>query len=160
LNEFSSLSRDEAQRRLYGCFASHKWAQRVAGGRPYRDLDALVDAAEKAWSELEASDWAEALAGHPRIGERGGASPAASEREQSGVQRSQAHALVRLVEENRRYEAHFGHVFLIAAAGLDANDILAELRKRMRNDPVTEAAVAAAEHRKIARTRLEALVRG
>ena len=131
----------------------------MADGRPYRDLDALVDAAERAWSDLEPSDWAEALAGHPRIGERGGASPAASEREQSAVQRAPAHALVRLAEENRRYEARFGHVFLISAAGLHANDILAELRKRMRNDPVTEARVAAAEHRKIARMRLEALVR-
>jgi len=47
---------------------------------------------------------------------------------------------------------------VIAAAGRDANDILAALRERMRNDPVTEARVAAAEHRKIARLRLEAMV--
>jgi OHCU decarboxylase len=160
LNELNRLSPEEAERHLFACFASHAWARRVADGRPYGDPDALLQAAERAWSELEPSDWAEALAGHPRIGERGGASPAASEREQSGVQKAPAHTLVQLAEENRRYEARFGHVFLIAAAGRDANDILAELRRRMRNDPVTEARVAAAEHRNIARMRLETLVRG
>jgi 2-oxo-4-hydroxy-4-carboxy-5-ureidoimidazoline decarboxylase len=157
LNELDSLTREQAERRLYECFASHSWARRVAAGRPYRDLEALVDAAERAWSELAPSDWAKALAGHPRIGERGGASPAASEREQSGVRNAPADALEQLADENRRYEARFGRVFLIAAAGRDSNEILAALRERMRNDPVTEATVAAAELRKIARMRLEVL---
>ena len=69
-----------------------------------------------------------------------------------------AAALAQLADENRRYEARFGHVFLISAAGKDAEVILAELRARMGNDPVTEAQVAAAELRKIARMRLERLV--
>ena len=125
---------------------------------PYPDLDSLLGAADRAWSELEPSDWAEALAGHPRIGERGGSSPAASEREQSGVRVAAAGTLEHLAAENRLYEARFGHVFLIAAAGKSADDILAALRKRMKNDPVTEATVAAAEHRKIARLRLEELI--
>jgi OHCU decarboxylase len=148
----------EAQERLYSCFASRKWAQRVAQMWPYPDLDRLLDAAERAWSELEPSDWAEALAGHPRIGERGGSSPAASEREQSGVRVAAAGTLEHLAAENRLYEARFGHVFLIAAAGKSADDILAALRKRMENDPVTEARVASAELRKIARRRLEELI--
>ena len=71
-----------------------------------------------------------------------------------------AAALAELADENRRYEARFGHVFLIAAAGKDAEEILAELRARMGNDPVTEAEVAAAEHRKIARMRLERMLAG
>ncbi len=131
----------------------------VAKGWPYSDLDSLLHAAERAWSELEPSDWAEALAGHPRIGEGGGSSPAASEREQSGVRTAPATTLEQLAAENRLYEAHFGHVFLIAAGGKSADEILAALRERMGNDPVREAQVAAAEHRKIARLRLEALAR-
>lgn len=66
--------------------------------------------------------------------------------------------LEQLAEANRRYEARFGHVFLIAAAGKGPNEILAALRRRMGNDPVTEAQVAAAEHRKIARMRLERML--
>ena len=126
---------------------------------PYPDPDSLLDAAERAWSELEPSDWAEALAGHPRIGERGGSSPAASEREQTGVRTAPATTLEQLAAENRLYEARFGHVFLIAAAGKTADEILAALRERMDNDPVTESRVAASEHRNIARLRLEALAR-
>jgi 2-oxo-4-hydroxy-4-carboxy-5-ureidoimidazoline decarboxylase len=105
------------------------------------------------------ADWAEALAGHPRIGERGGSSPVASEREQSGVRAAAATTLDQLAAENRRYENRFGHVFLIAAAGKSADEILAALRERMDNDPVTESRVAASEHRKIARLRLEALAK-
>ena len=148
----------EAKERLYSCFASRKWAQRVAEGWPYPDHDSLLRAAERAWSELEPSDWSEALAGHPRIGERGGSSPAASEREQSGVHAAAEGTLDRLTAENRLYEARFGHVFLIAAAGKSAEEILAALRERMGNDPMTEARVAAEEHRKIARLRLEGLI--
>ena len=69
-----------------------------------------------------------------------------------------AAALAELADENRRYEDRFGHVFLVSAAGKDAEEILAELRARMGNDPVTEAQVAAAEHRKIARMRLERML--
>jgi OHCU decarboxylase len=130
----------------------------MAGGWPYPDLPALFEAADRAWSELEPSDWAEALAGHPRVGESGGSSPHASEREQKGVREASADVQSDLVEANRRYEARFGHIFLIAAAGKSADEILAALRLRMDNDPMTEARVAAGEHRKIARMRLQRML--
>ena len=63
-----------------------------------------------------------------------------------------------LAEENRRYEARFGHVFLISAAGRTAADVLAALRQRMENDPATELEVAAEEQRKITRLRLERML--
>jgi OHCU decarboxylase len=157
--EFNDLPSEQAERRLLTCFASARWARRVAGGRPYADLAELLDGAERAWAKLEPPDWAEALSGHPRIGERGGGSPDASAREQRGVLVSGAGTLSELAQENRHYEARFGHVFLIDAAGKSADEILSALRKRLDNDPVTEARVAAGEHRKIARMRLEDLVR-
>jgi 2-oxo-4-hydroxy-4-carboxy-5-ureidoimidazoline decarboxylase len=158
LNDLNDLSSGEAQRRLFACFASARWARQVADGRPYADLAALLDAGERAWADLTPSDWDEALRGHPRIGDGGGGSPTASEREQRGVRVAGAAALAQLADENRRYEARFGHIFLVAAAGKDAEEILAALRARMGNDPVTEAQVAAAEHRKIARMRLERMM--
>src|SRR5258708_13600345 len=89
--------------------------------------------------------------GPPRGGAGGGSSPAASEREQSSVRTAADQVLVQLAEENRRYEARFGHVFLIAAAGRGADEILAAMRNRMDNDPVTPAQTAAAEPRQIPR---------
>lgn len=157
LNELNHLAPKEAQQRLYACFASHRWARLVSEGRPYADLEALFVGAERAWSQLDPQDWSEALAGHPRIGEGGGSSPDASGREQSGVRTAEVEVLAQLAEENRLYEARFGHVFLIAAAGRSADEILAAMRKRIGNDPVTEAQTAAAEHRKIARLRMVAL---
>jgi len=132
----------------------------VAAGWPYADLPALLESAERAWADLAPSDWAEALEGHPRIGESGGSAPVASEREQRSVRGANADVLEQLAEENRRYEARFGHIFLIAAAGKSVDDILAALRERIGNDPVTEARVAAGEHRKIARMRLERMLDG
>ena len=126
----------------------------MAAGWPYADPQALLDAAELAWADLSPSDWAEALRGHPRIGESGGSAPVASEREQQGVRAAGADLLDQLAQENDRYETRFGHVFLIAATGKGAHEILAALRTRMGNDPATEARVAAAELRKIARLRL------
>jgi OHCU decarboxylase len=66
--------------------------------------------------------------------------------------------LALLAQENRRYEARFGHVFLISAAGRTAEDVLAALRKRMDNDSATELDVAAEEQRKITQLRLERML--
>jgi 2-oxo-4-hydroxy-4-carboxy-5-ureidoimidazoline decarboxylase len=159
-NEFNVLPSEAAERRLLACFASPRWARQVAAGRPYADLLALLDSAERAWADLAPSDWDEALRGHPRIGELGGSSPAASESEQQGVRGANPDVLEQLAEGNRLYEARFGHVFLIAAAGKGPDEVLAALRRRMDSNPGTEGQVAAAEHRKIARMRLERMMSG
>jgi OHCU decarboxylase len=156
---FNALSTEEAERRLYSCFANRAWAARVAVGRPYHDLTTLLASAESAWTELLPSDWLEAFAAHPRIGESGGHSPASSEREQSQIRRASGDTLAALAAENRLYESRFGHVFLISASGRNANEMLEALRERLRNDPGTEFQVAAGEQRKIARLRLEQLLK-
>jgi len=61
---------------------------------------------------------------------------------------------------NAAYEQRFGHVFLVSAEGRGAEEILANLRARLGNDPDTELRVAADEHRRITRLRLERLLRG
>jgi 2-oxo-4-hydroxy-4-carboxy-5-ureidoimidazoline decarboxylase len=50
---------------------------------------------------------------------------------------------------NAEYEERFGHVFLICAAGLTGEQMLASLRQRLDNDEASERAVASAELRKI-----------
>jgi OHCU decarboxylase len=104
--------------------------------------------------ELSDEEWLEAMRAHPRIGERGGAD---STKEQSRAMQASAETLALLAAENRRYEDRFGHVFLIFASGRSAGEILAELRRRMSNDPAAELQEAKRELRKIARLRLERL---
>ena len=158
IDRFNEVSDAEAVRELYACFASRSWAERVAAGRPYANFESLWAACEAAWSGLAPADWLGAFAAHPRIGERGGHAPDSSEREQTGVHAAPRGTLDALAEENRRYEARFGHVFLISASGRAAGEILAALRQRMSNDPSAEIEVAAAEHRKITRHRLERML--
>lgn len=159
LERFNALSTKEAERHLYSCFANRAWSSRVARGRPYADVNGLLAAAESAWTGLEPRDWLEAFAAHPRVGERGGHSPEASEREQSAVREASEQTLAALAAQNRLYEARFGHVFLIAASGRTAQEVLEALRQRMPNDPKTELEIAAGEHRKITRLRLQELVK-
>ena len=59
---------------------------------------------------------------------------------------------------NAAYEQRFGHVFLICATGRGPAEILAELNRRMANDPAIERKVAAAEIGKINDIRLRKLV--
>jgi OHCU decarboxylase len=157
LDRFNQLSDEEAAAQLLAVCHSRRWAKEVAAGRPYADLAALQRAAEEVWLGLGPEDWLEAFAAHPRIGEAGGASADWSRQEQAGVGGA-TDVRERLARGNADYEARFGHVFLISAAGRDAEQILAALTERLGNDPTTELRVAAEEHRRITRLRLERLM--
>ncbi|HEX3509416.1 MAG TPA: 2-oxo-4-hydroxy-4-carboxy-5-ureidoimidazoline decarboxylase [Candidatus Dormibacteraeota bacterium] len=158
LASFNRLSRGEAERRLLACCGSRAWASGVAARRPYASVAAVVQAADDVWAKLSHSDWLEAFAAHPRIGESGGRSPGSSNREQRGVMSAKEETLALLAEGNRLYEERFGHVFLISATGRSAQDVLAALRQRIENDPATELDVAAEEQRKITQLRLKSML--
>ena len=158
LASFNALPSDEAEARLRSCCGSRAWASTVAAKRPYADVASLMKAADAVWADLRPTDWMEAFAAHPRLGEGGGRSPDSSAKEQSRVMASGDRRLAELADENRRYEARFGHVFLISAAGRSADEILAALRERIDNDAETEIKVAAEEQRKITRLRLESML--
>jgi len=112
-----------------------------------------------AWAAREPGDLDAAMAGHPRIGER--RLSGWSVREQAGVRSGAGPdpgTLSALADGNAAYEQRFGHVFLICATGRGPAEILAELNRRMANDPATEREVAAAEIGKINDIRLRKLV--
>ncbi|MEU4835279.1 2-oxo-4-hydroxy-4-carboxy-5-ureidoimidazoline decarboxylase [Streptosporangium sp. NPDC023615] len=69
LAAFNALDRAGAEAELLTCCASTAFARRVAGLRPYPDLDRLAGTAEAVVRELDWPDVREALAAHPRIGE-------------------------------------------------------------------------------------------
>jgi len=158
LERFNGLPEEAAVAELLAVCHARRWAERVAAGRPYGDLAALQAAADQVWTDLEPADWLEAFTAHPRIGESGGRSADWSRQEQAGVGGAGADLRERLAAGNAEYERRFGHVFLISAAGRDAAEILDALQARLGNDPETELRVAAGEHRRITRLRLERLV--
>ncbi len=143
-----SLTREQ----LLGCLSVPRWADEVLSGEPYADRSALLAAADAAARSLSDPELDQALSAHPRIGERGGAQ---SQREQAGVDASAAD---RLAAGNAAYEERFGRVFLIRAAGRDADEILAELERRLANTDDAERAETVDNLRQITLLRLEALV--
>jgi allantoicase len=162
LRWLNSLPAAQAGQVLASCCASRAWVGRVAAGRPYRDLGALLEAGDTAVRGLDRDGLAEALSGHPRIGERAAGDSAEatwSRQEQAGVGTAAGEVRAALEEANRAYEARFGHVFLIRASGRSAEEVLATLRQRLGNEPDTEWGVVAEELRQITRLRLERLLR-
>jgi 2-oxo-4-hydroxy-4-carboxy-5-ureidoimidazoline decarboxylase len=137
----------EAQ--LTTCLAVPRWVHEIMAGRPYADKAAMIAAADRAAATLTPDEVAGALAGHPRIGERGSA---LSQSEQSGVDSTAADEFV---AANVAYEERFGRIYLVCASGRSGAELLADLRSRLDNDPETEIAVTARELRKIALLRLE-----
>ena len=143
LDDFNDEPADRAVQALRACNAAPRFAAEIAGGRPYRDVETLVDRAEEVTRALPWADVAIALAVHPRIGDRVDGSSAEAEssrREQSAVDDADAATRDALLEGNRAYEERFDHVFLIRAAGRSAAEMLAELRRRLDNDEEAERA--------------------
>ena len=148
------LNREEpaaAERDLLACCAARRWADEILARRPYHDLAQLRSVSEQVLRALAWTDVEQALAAHPRIGERAqGTTKEAtwSRQEQAGAENDD------LTEGNRAYEDRFGHVFLIKATGLSGEEMLAALKNRLENDPEAEREVVREELRKIVDLRL------
>jgi 2-oxo-4-hydroxy-4-carboxy-5-ureidoimidazoline decarboxylase len=156
--DLDALPRDAAVRQFLSVCHSRRWAESMADARPFGDLAQLTRMADTLWLGLGPGDWLEALAGHPRIGERGGAAEEHSRREQAGMQEASDAVRAAIAAGNRQYEERFGHVFLISAAGRRPEEILSALTRRLDNTPEEEVRVAAEEHRRITRLRLERML--
>lgn len=159
LDRLNLLSTEDLAPVLLAVCASPAWARGVGERRPFRTAEDLYRAAADVLEALTEIDVDDALAGHPRIGDRAAAAHSASSaREQAGVSDAQADVLRGLAEGNAAYEERFGHVYLVCASGRTAAELLAVLRSRLGNDPQTERAVLRRELAAINRIRLERLL--
>ncbi len=156
LARLNALESQAAAAEFLRCCGSLRWAIAMAAARPFVTEADLFAAAEHLWNALAPEDWHEAFAAHPRIG--GSANTDWSRAEQSGVADATADAQENLARLNVEYETRFGHVFLICATGRTADEMLAELRRRLHHDPAEELQIAAAEQAMITRLRLEKLL--
>ncbi len=138
-----------------------RWVDEVAAASPFASVAQLLRIAEDAAVPLSGSEIDEALAHHPRIGDRPvgeGAAQSFSRAEQSSADSGDEALAAALATGNAEYENRFGRVFLIRAAGRSRAEILGELRRRMHNDAETESEIIAAQLREIAILRLSALL--
>jgi 2-oxo-4-hydroxy-4-carboxy-5-ureidoimidazoline decarboxylase len=153
---------DGAQLRdaLRACCAARAWIDRIIDGRPYLDADALAEASDAATAALDDDALGQALAGHPRIGDRATAASHQhwSATEQSGMADARSDVRQRMLEANLAYEDRFGHVYLVCATGKSASELLDICESRLNNDTDTERAVVVVELAKINRLRLAKLL--
>lgn len=150
------VSYEALQEGLTAALAVPRWVRDVASRAPYTDLAELLSIASAAATPLSASEIEEAIAHHPRIGEK----PAGEGTAQS-LSRSEQGESTELAAElaagNAAYEARFGRVFIIRAAGRSRADIVEELYRRLRLDDATELVTVGEQLRDIALLRLERL---
>jgi 2-oxo-4-hydroxy-4-carboxy-5-ureidoimidazoline decarboxylase len=154
----------EALAALVRCCGAARWARAMAARRPFGSGEALARAADEAWAAMGRDDVLEALSHHPRIGadldelrKRYASTAGWAASEQAGAAAASEETLRALRDGNARYEAKFGHVFVVCATGKTAAEMLALLEARLGHDPATELAVAKAEQAKITHLRLEKL---
>ena len=164
LDRLNALPPREAAEQLRACCGSSRWVEAMLARRPFESAADLLAAAEEAWTATGPEDWNEAFAHHPRIGERHAAAPVSttarawSAGEQDTAAGAGAAARAALADANEAYERRFGRIYIVCAAGRSAEEMLADIAVRMRNDPDLERAVAAEEQRKITRLRLKTLI--
>jgi 2-oxo-4-hydroxy-4-carboxy-5-ureidoimidazoline decarboxylase len=163
LDRFNALPPEEAAEALSQCCASRRWVAAVARSRPYFSEGELYRTAAEALTSLDWPDILEALAAHPRIGERAaglGREAAWSRAEQAGTDDADARTAAELAEVNAEYEWKFGYVFLIRASGRTAAEMLAVARERLSHDELTEQTIVRGELGQIVRLRLDKMLDG
>ncbi|MBM7230990.1 2-oxo-4-hydroxy-4-carboxy-5-ureidoimidazoline decarboxylase [Dietzia cinnamea] len=157
LNGFDSAPADDLLPVLTELSGSGAWARAVLAGRPYNDRDALHTAARRVLAAQSDAEVSAAVDAHPPIGARGPMCEA-SAREQSAASGADADTTRRLAEGQQRYTEHFGYGFLICATGLSAEQILAELDRRLAMTPEQDLAATREHLARINALRLDRLL--
>ena len=159
LDDLNALGREDAEREILRCCGSERWAREMAARRPFPNLEALAEEADKIWRGLATVDHLQAFAAHPRIGEPGKSGDERwSSQEQSRVGAAGDDVRERLAAANDDYQARFGFIFIVCATGKSAEEMLAIVDERLTHSREEELQIAAEEQRRITRLRLNKLV--
>lgn len=147
---------------LFASLAVERWVDDVVRGAPFESVAQLLKVAAQAATPLSAGEIEEAIAHHPRIGEKpvgDGAAKSFSRNEQAGLGRDLEDEAVTasLAAGNLSYEERFGRIFIIRAAGRTPAEILAELERRIALSSSTELEIVGEQLREIALLRIEKL---
>ena len=166
LSQFNALSQTDATSQLLTCCTSTSWANTLVGGRPFKDLEALLTSSDAAWqqAQTEEDNLLEAFDGHPQIGnvdslkEKYRNTQDSAAHEQSGANDADDAVIEALAQGNQDYLDKFGFIFIVFATGKSAQQMLDLLQARMPNNRDTELLNAATEQNKITRLRLQKLL--
>lgn len=162
MHDFNTMAAEDLRPRLLVLTSAPEWADELVTRRPYDDLAMLLSTSDDLVLALSEEQVDAALSGHPRIGEKATGldeeSAARSAREQSGMSQADVSLQQAMARGNADYEVRFGRIYLVAAAGRSAEDLLGYLRHRLDNDPDVELGVVRGELARITRLRLSELL--
>jgi 2-oxo-4-hydroxy-4-carboxy-5-ureidoimidazoline decarboxylase len=164
LHDLNTLPKERLREELERCCGSQAWIDKMLPFFPAEDLVELLEDAEEQWFKCNESDWKEAFAHHPKIGDVDSLKKkfASTAEWASSEQREMSKApdeIIKLISEgNKKYENKFGYIFITCATGKSAQEMLSELQVRLNNSPEIEIDIAADEQNKITKLRLEKLL--
>lgn len=164
LSDFNALPAAARAGALATCCGAPAWVVVLNQRFPFDTAEAVFAAANTIWYGLTETDWREAFAHHPKIGdvnslkEKFAGTAAWAAGEQGAVRQTSAATLGALAAGNAAYEQKFGYIFIVCATGKSADEMLALLQARLPHAPAAEIIVAMAEQAKITRLRLEKLL--
>jgi 2-oxo-4-hydroxy-4-carboxy-5-ureidoimidazoline decarboxylase len=164
LERINQAAEAEAGSMFRNCCGSAVWAARMVASRPFVSESELLETAAAIWKDLDQSDWLEAFAAHPMIGETKSApgqqvlSAKWSAGEQSGMSSADELLKQELAGANRAYYEKFGFIFIVCATGKTPAEMLELCRTRFSNNREREVCIAADEQMKITEIRLRKLV--
>ncbi|MEU3350941.1 2-oxo-4-hydroxy-4-carboxy-5-ureidoimidazoline decarboxylase [Streptomyces sp. NPDC037389] len=156
LTRFNAAEDDTARAALHEICASTAWREEILARRPYRDAEELLAVSDTAVARLSPDDLVEAMAAHPPIGRPRPGDPV-SAREQRGMMGASDLLKAEMLELGLAYQEKFGHVFLICATGLTAEQMRDSVRNRIDNPPEREREIVRGELGRINRIRLARL---
>jgi 2-oxo-4-hydroxy-4-carboxy-5-ureidoimidazoline decarboxylase len=159
LAAWNQAGTEEATAAMTACCGATRWAQAMVAARPIDGIQELSAKADEIWLTMQETDWMEAFACHPRIGDRKPAhaskrSAAWSQQEQSSARTTDEAVLAELSAGNALYERRFGFTYIVCATGKSAAEMLAILNRRLSNDRTAELREASEQQRQITQIRL------
>jgi 2-oxo-4-hydroxy-4-carboxy-5-ureidoimidazoline decarboxylase len=159
--KIDAMTETEAEQALRRCCGASRWVAGMLERRPFGSDTHLRTCAAEVWAQMGPDDYLEAFSHHPRIGASVGSlrakfanTASLSAAEQAGALTASEAELEALRDANSRYEARFGHIFIVCASGKSAAQMLELLEARLGNDPETELRIAAAQQHEITCLRL------
>jgi len=165
LQALSQCDQADFVKSLGSIFEHSPWiAERAWQARPFDDIDALHAAMFDVVERADRQEKLELIRAHPELAGKEAAAgvltvESTGEQRQAGLDRCSAEELTRLRDLNTAYRQRFGFPFVIAVKGLGKHAIMDALATRMSHDAETEFNTCIQEIGKIARFRLDALLK-
>jgi 2-oxo-4-hydroxy-4-carboxy-5-ureidoimidazoline decarboxylase len=161
LEQLNAFDRERFVAALGWIFEDSPWvAERAWERRPFARLDDLHAAMTREVAAATPDEQLALLRAHPDLGARARMSRAStSEQAGAGLDRLGDEDFERLQRLNAAYREKFGYPFLLAVTGRTTHQILDALTRRLPADPQEEFAEALREVYRIARVRLDAIIR-